>query len=88
MCHDIVHNHSAVCLKVEQSELVSHSWLQEIIMKELGKAYRFHCLCVAPIKHIQQEFTDLQYQPRDYLEYQVSSKSLLESLLEQHRVIT
>ena len=27
---------------------------------------------MAPIKNIQDEFSDMIYQPRDYLEYQVS----------------
>ena len=61
-------------MQVEQSELAKQECVKELLNAQLGKAYRFHSLCMAPIKNIQEEFTNLQYQPRDYLEYQVLEK--------------
>lgn len=57
--------------KVEQSELAKEESVKDLLAAQLGKAYRFHSLCMAPIKGIQEQFTHLSYQPRDYLDYQV-----------------
>ncbi|XP_067941972.1 BTB/POZ domain-containing protein 17-like [Watersipora subatra] len=58
---------------VEQSQLAHNDSVKEFLTAQLGHAYRFHSLCMAPIKDIQEEFLDLRYQPRDYLDSQVDS---------------
>lgn len=60
---------------MEKSELAQRSEVAGLLDQLLGKAYRFNSLCMAPIKNIQTEFSDLIYQPRDYLETQVSQSS-------------